>query len=102
MKNLSVLLGLKKEKHQHVVLGDNGLYTGMTTGSKGVVKVTDEAIAQELFGEYPLSEENFANFRLLSKMKLAKVKEPKNEKIDTTKTQQSSAVDSKKQIGKAA
>lgn len=102
MKNLSVLLGLKKEKHQHVVLGDNGLYTGMTTGSKGVVKVTDEAIAQELFGEYPLSEENFANFRLLSKMKLAKVKEPKDGKIDSTKSQQTPSADTKKQIGKAA
>ncbi len=80
MKNLSVLLTLKKEKHDHVMLGDNGVYTGMTTGSKGVVKSTDAAIAHELFGEYPLSEENAANFRLLSKMKLPKAKTPKQEK----------------------
>jgi hypothetical protein len=77
MKNLSVLLTLKKEKHDHVMLGDNGVYTGMTTGSKGVVKSTEAAIAHELFGEYPLSEGNSANFRLLSKMKLPKVKTPK-------------------------
>lgn len=74
MKSLSVLLALKKEKHEHVMLGDNGVYTGMTTGSKGIVKSTDAAIAHELFGEYPLSEENAANFRLLSKMKLPKIK----------------------------
>lgn len=99
MKNLSVLLSLKKEKHQHVVLSDNGTYTGMSTGSKGIVKVTDEAIAHELFGEYPLSNENFANFRLLTKMKLAKVKEPKDAKSDNTKSQQNPG---DKKIGKAA
>jgi hypothetical protein len=79
MKNLSVLLTLKQEKHSHVMLADNGTYSGMTTGSKGIVKVTDEAIAYELFGEYPLSEKNAANFRLLSKMKLPKVKLLKQE-----------------------
>lgn len=77
MKSLSVLLALKKEKHEHVMLGDNGVYTGMTTGSKGIVKSTDAAISHELFGEYPLSDENAANFRLLSKMKLPKVKAAK-------------------------
>lgn len=101
MKNLSVLLKLKKEKHQHVVLEENGSYSGMSTGSKGVVKVTDEAIAHELFGEYPLSEENFGNFRLLTKMKLAKVKKAKDAKTDS-KSQQNLSADSKKQIGKAA
>lgn len=80
MKNLSVLLTLKQEKHSHVMLADNGTYSGMSTGAKGIVKVTDEAIAQELFGECPLSEKNAANFRLLSKMKLPKVKVPKEEK----------------------
>lgn len=100
MKNLSVLLGLKKEKHAHVMLGDNGVYTGMSTGSKGIVKSTDEAIASELFGEYPLSEENFAHFRLLTKMKLAKVKKPKEQKSDG-KIQQTNA-DQKTKIGKAA
>lgn len=80
MKNLSVLLTLKREKHEHVMLGDNGAYTGMTTGAKGIVRSTDAAIATELFDEYPLSEENAANFRLLSKMKLPKVKTPKQEK----------------------
>src|SRR6185369_852066 len=97
MKNLSVLLGLKKEKHAHVMLGDNGVYTGMSTGSKGIVKSTDEAIAHELFGEYPLSEQNFANFRLLSKMKLARVKKPKDPKTEV-KTQATS--DQKTKIGK--
>lgn len=91
MKSLSVLLALKKEKHDHVMLGDNGVYTGMTTGSKGIVKSTDEAIATELFGEYPLSIENATNFRLLQKMRLPKIKrskEPKNEssKGNTTST----------------
>lgn len=95
MKNLSVLLGLKKEKHAHVMLGDNGIYTGMATGSKGIVKSTDEAIAHELFGEYPLSEQNFANFKLLSKMKLAKVKMPKEIKAQVS-------VDQKSKVGKAA
>lgn len=101
MKNLSVLLGLKKEKHEHVMLGDNGIYTGMSTGSKGIVKATDEAIAHELFGEFPLSEENSANFRLLSKMKLPKVKKPKEPKGDGNKNQ-SGVADQKNKIGKAA
>lgn len=95
MKNLSVLLSLKKEKHTHVMLGDNGVYTGMSTGSKGIVKSTDEAIANELFGEYPLSEQNFANFKLLSKMKLAKVKKPNEPKSQA-------AIDQKSKVGKAA
>jgi hypothetical protein len=99
MKSLSVLLALKKERHEHVMLGESGIYTGMTTGSKGIVKSTDEAIAHELFGEYPLSEENFANFRLLLKMKLPKVKKPKEQKGELAKTV-SNPTDSKKQIGK--
>lgn len=101
MKNLSVLLRLKKEKHQHVVLEENGTYSGMSTGSKGIVKVTDEAIAHELFGEYPLSEDNFVNFRLLTKMKLLKVKKVKDTKVDS-KSHPTLGADSKKQIGKAA
>lgn len=98
MKNLSVLLTLKKEKHEHVMLGENGVYTGMETGSKGVVKSTDAAIAHELFGEFPLSDESAANFRLLQKLKLPKVKKPKEQKGEVPKT----GVDPKKQIGKAA
>lgn len=98
MKSLSVLLKLKKEKHEHVVLGDNGVYAGMTTDAKGVVKSTDAAIAQELFGEFPLSDENAANFRLLQKMKLPKVKKSKEQKGEVSKTN----TDPKKQIGKAA
>lgn len=101
MKNLSVLLGLKKEKHEHVMLGDNGVYTGMSTGSKGIVKSTDEAIAHELFGEYPLSDANAVNFRLLQKMKLPKVRKPKEEKTEASKVS-TNITDSKKQIGKAA
>jgi len=97
MKSLSVLLALKKEKHEHVMLGDNGVYTGMETGTKGVVKSTDAAIAHELFGEYPLSNKNFANFRLLTKLKLPKIKKPKEQKGDGGKT-----VANAKQIGKVA
>lgn len=98
MKNLSVLLTLKKEKHEHVMLNDNGVYSGMETGSKGIVKSTDAAISHELFGEFPLSDENAANFRLLQKMKLPKVKKPKEQKGEASKTN----TDPKKQIGKAA
>jgi hypothetical protein len=101
MKNLSVLLALKKEKHEHVMLGDNGIYTGMTTGSKGIVKATDEAIAHELFGEYPLSEENSVNFRWLSKMKLPKVKKEKELKTEGSKNQ-SGVTDPKAKLGKVA
>lgn len=100
MKSLSVLLALKKEKHEHVMLGDNGVYTGMTTGSKGIVKSTDEAIAHELFGEYPLSEENVANFRLLQRMKLPKVKKPTEQKADAKVG--STPIDPKKQAVKVA
>ncbi|WHZ06861.1 MAG: hypothetical protein OJF59_000614 [Cytophagales bacterium] len=98
MKNLSVLLTLKKEKHEHVMLGENGTYTGMTTGSKGIVKSTDEAISQELFGEYPLSESNASNFKLLSKLKLPKVKKP----IDQNAPKNPSTSEQKPKIGKAA
>jgi hypothetical protein len=101
MKNLSVLLALKKEKHEHVMLGDSGIYTGMSTGSKGIVKSTDEAISHELFGEYPLSDENAANFRLLTKMKLPKVKKVKDAKSDGVKGQ-ATLTDPKAKIGKAA
>ena len=79
------------------MLGDNGVYTGMTTGSKGIVKSTDEAISQELFGEYPLSEANAANFRLLSKLKLPKVKKAKENEAPKT---QGAVVDQKSKIGK--
>lgn len=99
MKSLSVLLALKKEKHDHVMLGDNGVYTGMATGSKGIVKSTEEAIANELFGEYPLSDENAANFRLLQKMRLPKVKKSKEQKGDA---KGNGASETKKLTGKVA
>jgi hypothetical protein len=99
MKNLSVLLALKKEKHEHVMLGDSGVYTGMTAGSKGIVRSIGAAIAQELFGEDALSEENAANFRLLTKMKLPKVKKLKETKAEG-KTQQ--AADQKSTMGRIA
>ena len=101
MKNLSVLLALKKGKNDFVVLGENGTYTPMTTGSKGVVKVIDHAISQELFGEYPLSDENHAYFVQLTRMKLPRVKKVKEPKSDESKGQQS-ASDQKGKIGKAA
>jgi hypothetical protein len=83
MKHLSVLLALKKGKNEFVVQSDAGTYSAMTTGSKGIVKVVDHAICQELFGEYPLSEENYANFIQLTKMKLPKVKKSQEPNVDT-------------------
>ncbi|MBS1506008.1 MAG: hypothetical protein JSS79_05120 [Bacteroidetes bacterium] len=80
MKNLKELLKLKGEKVKHIVIGDDGKIAPLTTGAKGTVSDLDDSILKEVFGEFPLSDGNVNNFKLLKSVKLSQEKKAKKEK----------------------